>query len=407
MEPDTRTKEYLEKLGSVRLSETSRARMRDELAAYAHFHTAGEGVRAGVEGRSIERVPQGASLFRRIYNTTLKPMNALIIIALVLSGGTSFAAAGSVPGDLLYPVKVEVNENVKSAFAITTSAEAALQAELAKERLEEAETLALRGELGADASAQLATHLKEHVDAALAYSSEAEAAGDLETAASVRAELAGTLSTYASILVRLSGEVEGNDSTSLLSGIDGFTNLIATTDATATARVSAEHRTAIEAAIVNTDQLIATVEAKLGRAETKLSNETHAWVDARLDAAVKAQADARVKLQSELYSQSYTAVQEAIRIANEAEAMIDSALRIETKVNIKAGDLFEGVLNTNTSTNSKTSNGDQTATSTEKEERKDVDLKVDAGANVDVDTDIIDTNVQTNTAVDAVTDLGL
>ena len=40
-------------------------------------------------------------------------------LALVLCGGTAYAAESALPGDILYPVKLHVDETVQGAFAVT------------------------------------------------------------------------------------------------------------------------------------------------------------------------------------------------------------------------------------------------------------------------------------------------
>lgn len=92
----------------------------------------------------------------------LQPMPIAIIIALLLSGGATFAAEQSLPGDMLYPVKTGVNEQVMSLFAISNEAEARLQADFATRRLEEAEKLASEGRLGDDARARIETNFENH-----------------------------------------------------------------------------------------------------------------------------------------------------------------------------------------------------------------------------------------------------
>jgi len=62
-----------------------------------------------------------------------------IIIALLLatSGGTVAAAENSLPGDILYAVKLNVNEKVMSAAAVSDDAEADVQAKFVERRLQE------------------------------------------------------------------------------------------------------------------------------------------------------------------------------------------------------------------------------------------------------------------------------
>src|SRR3990167_1707644 len=97
---------------------------------------------------------RGFSLFVFSWRFSAPVLIALLII--ILGGGTAFVAAGSVPGDALYTVKVNINEPVKVAFAVSASAQAELQSKLAQERLKEAEELASENRLDAVVEAAVA-----------------------------------------------------------------------------------------------------------------------------------------------------------------------------------------------------------------------------------------------------------
>lgn len=159
MNKDTHTKEYLQKLASLKLSDSSRVRMEKNLLEYAQFHSVSDGVRVGEEVRSIEQVPLRTSLFslKRMY------MPFVILFAVMITGGTSFAAQGAVPGDFLYTVKTEVNEPVRSAFAVGANAEAKLQTKIIAERIKEAEELKSEGKLEGKVAAKLAANIQTHV----------------------------------------------------------------------------------------------------------------------------------------------------------------------------------------------------------------------------------------------------
>ena len=87
-----------------------------------------------------------------------------LIFLCVLGGGTAYAAERALPGDLLYPVKIHLNESAREALALSALAEAELQASLAERRAEEAEELAVRGELSPAARADLEARLDNRVD---------------------------------------------------------------------------------------------------------------------------------------------------------------------------------------------------------------------------------------------------
>ncbi|MES3006020.1 MAG: DUF5667 domain-containing protein [Patescibacteria group bacterium] len=74
---------------------------------------------------------------------------ASIAITLILAtgAGTAFAAERSLPGDFLYPIKINVTEPVKGALKVGSEAKIKWEGNKAVKRLEEAEKLAEMGQL--------------------------------------------------------------------------------------------------------------------------------------------------------------------------------------------------------------------------------------------------------------------
>ena len=64
-----------------------------------------------------------------------------VILIVVIFGGTAFAANGALPGDVLYSMKVNVNEKVESWGALSPNALARFEAVKAERRLKEIEML--------------------------------------------------------------------------------------------------------------------------------------------------------------------------------------------------------------------------------------------------------------------------
>ena len=79
-----------------------------------------------------------------------------------MSGSVSYAAEGTVPGDILYPIKIHVNENVESALAVSSESEARLEAEFAERRIMEAEALREESRLDRKTKAELSAQFNEH-----------------------------------------------------------------------------------------------------------------------------------------------------------------------------------------------------------------------------------------------------
>jgi hypothetical protein len=390
MNKDLKIKEYIETLKDMKLSSSSRSRMQDSLQEYARFHA----VRVVGDSRSIEQVPQRTSLFTQFKQS--KSMTAAIIaIALIVGGGTSYAAEGAVPGDFLYTVKTEVNENVKSAFAVSNEAEAKLQARLIEERLKEAEELAVEGKLTAQASADISSRLQNHYTQAQERSAQAEANGDYESSATVRASMEGSFRTHADVLTDLNARISGNSGSSLIADIQAYADATAQAQAQATTTIEASVNVqgTTEATVERAENFITEVKAKLDRARADISADAYARAEAKLNEAVSIQTEAQASLQTEAFKVAYVSAQTAIRIASEVESMLNSMLRLQVDFDLDTDEVIDGVLDVRVNSDSETDTQSETETTNESDSF--IDVELDAAT----DTNVIDAGVQTDTSV--------
>jgi hypothetical protein len=123
-----------------------------------------------------------------------------IIIAVVLAGGASFAAENSLPGDILYPVKIHVNEEVRAVVALDAEAKIRAAERRALLRLEEAEKLEAKGKLDAEVTAEIAARFKEHAEALSAKLEKVHAEGQAE----VHSNFESAIEAREAILIKLS-----------------------------------------------------------------------------------------------------------------------------------------------------------------------------------------------------------
>ncbi len=89
---------------------------------------------------------------------------AFVLIIVIGSAGTSTLASKALPGDVLYPVKTGVNEEIKTFFAFTDEAKAQVNASIAELRLKEAEKLAEDGKLDVETRTKLERGFKKRAD---------------------------------------------------------------------------------------------------------------------------------------------------------------------------------------------------------------------------------------------------
>ncbi|OGI87782.1 hypothetical protein A2995_00695 [Candidatus Nomurabacteria bacterium RIFCSPLOWO2_01_FULL_33_24] len=106
----------------------------------------------------------------KLFNFSLikKPMRIIMVTSLVitlLTGGSfSYAAEQSLPGDALYPIKVEINEEIRGIFISGSKEKAIWEIERTERRLQEAAELVLKDKMTSSASEKINNQLDKHAD---------------------------------------------------------------------------------------------------------------------------------------------------------------------------------------------------------------------------------------------------
>lgn len=88
----------------------------------------------------------------------------VIVILLGLIGGTSAFAEKSLPGDLLYWVKININEPAAGIFAFTKEEKTEWQEHLVERRLEEKAKLMQQNKLDNSTELDLEDKIEKHID---------------------------------------------------------------------------------------------------------------------------------------------------------------------------------------------------------------------------------------------------
>lgn len=141
---------------------------------------------------------------------SIKPMPLLLTIALIFSmgGGVSLAAQDALPNDALYPVKVGVNERVESALAFDNENKAEIALEKAELRLQEAETLAIKGELDNETTSKIETRFDSKISHLEKLQARLKAEGRTEAASQIQSRIEAMLEMHEIILANLQSQIE-------------------------------------------------------------------------------------------------------------------------------------------------------------------------------------------------------
>jgi len=188
----------------IRLSDTERINMREKLEQYMEFTPA----RAKVS--ETTELSVGSEIFRLLqtFGRRYAPA-ALGLVFIAASTGVSFAAEKAVPGEPLYSVKVNFNEEVVGALSFSEEAKTDWEVRRAERRLEEAGRLASRGVFTDDLREQVTEQFTLH---AARVAEKAKSIGGVNPAyaAEVSNEFESALDAHEAILVSLAVEGENN-----------------------------------------------------------------------------------------------------------------------------------------------------------------------------------------------------
>ncbi|MBI2483147.1 hypothetical protein HYV74_03130 [Candidatus Uhrbacteria bacterium] len=256
---------------------------------------------------------------------------------LVLGSGVAFAAEHALPGELLYPMKVHLNEEVRAAFSVGPRARAAWNTRRAERRLEEFESLLAAGRLDDRTPEELADRFTAHARAATAVMGQMESQGAGATVEELRSDLEGSLRAHDDILARLEPRARER-----VRGVRGHVQSLLTD--TTNARVVGEAQVreskegpapgTAERRVARAATAIARVEQVIARAEGRAHGDTVRAARARV---VRAQEDlraARAVLGTGAAADAMLRADAAFRVAREAQALlrVDGTLQLRTRL---------------------------------------------------------------------------
>lgn len=281
----------------------------------------------------------------------------LVTTMLASAAGVSYAAEGSLPGDVLYPVKVGVNEELRVAFAATAKDKANVEAERAERRLAEAEALAKKGTLNAETRIALEAKFKAHAEKAKARIEKSDAADDAGGVAEIAAHLEGSLNAHGKIVAALAAEDhddasdEGDEDRKSRRETKqrevaalAATIKVAASDAAKErdARVAKaetnERRRGAENRRIAAEKKINEVRAYLVKMRAKLGEEATMEAEQRLIAAEGVVGEGNAKLAAGDVEAAFEAYVRAQRIAQEAKPLIRARGDLKVQVRLDIND---------------------------------------------------------------------
>jgi hypothetical protein len=289
-----------------------------------------------IDAEALLRMPEMARrTIQRPYNQpiylfTKMPIFATLALIALLGGGTSAAAQNAMPGDLLYGVKIDVNEKVAGALNFTSETKVAFQAKLAGQRIDEAVKLASEGKLSDAWRTKLAENFKAHADAVERNLGELGGKNAIATAG-LASDFEASLRTRHNVLKNVVGtstldiEIELEDVVKIKHDAENNIDREEATHASSTQTAASGKINAAENVVDAVSKFIAKISTSTATSTVLTDTQE------QLGKAVDLLSQARVKFAAGDFSQAFTLAQEAIRQTQEIRISRD----LHEKFNLK------------------------------------------------------------------------
>ncbi len=163
------TEQLNKKANSVKLQAAEKRELRERVVSYMEYHPLPaelKTAKTNVRQKKVAGLPQFTEAFATFkvpFSHIFKYSAAMAAIILVV---VPFVAERAVPGDALYAVKVQFNEEIISTLTFDTYQKVEWETERLNRRIAEARLLAREGRLTEEAEAEVAEAVREHTTSA-------------------------------------------------------------------------------------------------------------------------------------------------------------------------------------------------------------------------------------------------
>ncbi len=321
------------------LSEVEKNAMRQHLVAYQKAHPVTEATKSHLYSQATVS-PLSFLTLNKYRMPILAGLAAIIFTG---GAGVSLAAEGTAPGDLLYPIKVSINEEARAALALSSEAKIEWDTRRAGRRLEEAEKLAVEGRLTEEDEKDLEARFALHAESA---------SNRIEEIQEDKPENAVVAATTLSAVLRAHGELldssreEGSNRSTLRASVKAreavasaqsarFNGASAPTGVSLAATMEVQAKVAPQTAIETTVVLrmkqaaeasYRDAERLFKRSERILSAEAKAHAELSLETSKHLLEEGRVALEAENNSAALQAFSQSLSTSEELKVFLKSSV---------------------------------------------------------------------------------
>lgn len=311
-----RIKNLFNELKNVKMTETEKSHIRAQLVQLTGAHVfSPKTAKPTLEQYRTKNQPgiRKSPYSDWSFTSNFRTVGAAVLVLILASTGVSFAAEKTLPGDLLYPVKVNVNEEVRGALTISNTDKMDWEKERVVRRVIETEILIKTNNFTPKRKAEAETALKTQM-ATFAAAAAETSVKDPNAVIAATAELEPALKVHQEVITNLTADMKvdatSNDTENILSTVArGITaasqqetvaidvavdknpsTLVALTDDKITSAMNAIDASAPEKKIIDADAAVK------GDVETKIDSKSDIKTDTTTDPGTGSKTDVKVDI---------------------------------------------------------------------------------------------------------------
>lgn len=271
-------------------------------------------------------------------------MLAGMLLFLLVSGGiTSAKASFALPGDFLYPVKLDFNEKIKEVLAFSDEAKLSVHIKLAQVRLQEFVKLSVQGRINGDNETQINSNFKNHSDKVFEYTGKLNTTNSSKKIEITATNFEASLRAQSIIIDGLQKNTADKSISSIVSNIENATSKISDFSADLNNKKDVnikpsdrdkniqEKISTIQDSVKNVKKLIQKNKVNIGSKAVSQSEDNLNLVQQKIDEGKN-----KLSKNQDDYKGLNSSLQEASVIAQESKYLIDAKnkLGVDIPINI-------------------------------------------------------------------------
>lgn len=269
----------------------------------------------------------------------IKYASSFAVLIFVVMFGVSYAANNASPGDILYQIKVGVNEKVLGLLQVSDEAKAEYEVELAQLRLEEIERISAKEIVDDEVKENVNFLLDKHIEKIKEHSAKIESKNNPELSLKINSELEASFNAHKEILHEISEKnntLSPQKAKAELLDIDNRFNKVKKqrqeSEQAFSSKNSSQIKEVAEGKIRSAEDKIEDVEKFIESKKEYLSEESFETAKINLELAKSTIEKGKKSMESGNYQEAFLIFQKAISIAQQAQISVQASVDLEINV---------------------------------------------------------------------------